>query len=335
LIYLLVSNSITTGLTDRTTWLSGRLYVNSPTFARPYASVTDYSYESIEIVVYTPGNYQLKSNSSMHTYGCLYSTSFDSLDPYSNLITCDDGGQHNNQFEITSQLESSVVYILVVTTFNGYIFGNYSVSAIGPQSISMQTYKIVESKYNGYLSSNELTFVRPNSFSDGSYYFNEIELTVNENDRYTIKSRSSLVTYGCLYDGSFDPSNPSDNLIICNDYSGKMNQFLIEYPLVEGQNYILVVTTVSPYMSGSYSVIITGSSLVDIRLITPTDNSLSTIAILLITIGVCLLFTSIVLAILFCKRKFQHDPNNLLIVSPRRYSYSNVISVKPVLVNVS
>jgi hypothetical protein len=34
---------------------------------------------------------------------------------------------------------------------------------------------------------------------------------------YTFTSDSSVDTYGCLYNDSIDPSNPTENLIKCDD----------------------------------------------------------------------------------------------------------------------
>jgi len=69
-------------------------------------------------------------------YGCLYKPSFNPINPYLNLIVCDDGGGGYN-FSITRNFKSNESYILVVTTYNPNVTGPYSIVAEGPSDISI------------------------------------------------------------------------------------------------------------------------------------------------------------------------------------------------------
>lgn len=77
---------------------------------------------------------------------------------------------------------------------------------------------------------------------------------------YTFTSASSTytATFGCLYQTSFDPSNPSNNLIVYGDASGFQEQFEFTSTLQSATTYILVVTTSTYYNTGAYSAIVDG-----------------------------------------------------------------------------
>ena len=95
-------------------------------------------------------------------------------------------------------------------------------------------------------------------------------MTTSTSGAYTLKSSSSIDTYGCLYQGSFDPSIPSRNLIACDDDSGGSRQFLITRSLLSGGIYVLVVTTFNAGDTGSYWVIAVGPASVYMTSITPS-----------------------------------------------------------------
>ena len=125
--------------------------------------------------------------------------------------------------------------------------------------------------FSGMLSGDSPTFSRPpGSYSSSNYYYAAIQTTSNTAGTYTFRSSSSMDTYGCLYDGSFDPSSPNLNLIQCDQDSGGSLQFLISNYLYTSHTYILVVTTSSSDVTGSYSVIVTGPGLVTMTYITPS-----------------------------------------------------------------
>ncbi len=89
------------------------------------------------MIVYTTGTYNFTSSSLFDSYGCLYDGSFNPLYPLHNLITTDDEGGGNMQFQIGRSLQSGRIYILVVTTYNTGITGSFTIRAGGPASVYM------------------------------------------------------------------------------------------------------------------------------------------------------------------------------------------------------
>ncbi len=85
-------------------------------------------------------------------------------------------------------------------------------------------------------------------------------------------------TYGCFYDDSFDPSNPSRNLITCNDDSAGSTQFQINVTLQSGGTYVLAVTTYSAAGTGNFSIRAAGPASVALTSITPSTSRPITIS---------------------------------------------------------
>ena len=75
-----------------------------------------------------------------------------------------------------------------------------------------------------------------------------------------------------MYRDAFDPSNATANLITYDDDSGGQQQFLIRANLEPGNTYILVVTTFREYVTGNYSVSVSGSALASLTSITPSTS---------------------------------------------------------------
>ena len=61
-------------------------------------------------------------------------------------------------------------------------------------------------------------------------------------------------TYGLLYSGSFDPSDPSQNLIISNNGSADDKQFFISVYLESSRQYVLVVSTSIAGTTGGFFI---------------------------------------------------------------------------------
>ena len=77
-------------------------------------------------------------------------------------------------------------------------------------------------------------------------------------------SNSSVDTYGYLYKRSFDPSSTSLNLLMEDDDSGSSEQFKLTAFLRPSITYVLVVTTSSPYVTGQFSIIASGTSSINL-----------------------------------------------------------------------
>ncbi len=124
------------------------------------------------------------------------------------------------------------------------------------------------STYSSNLYVNGASFARPYGTSR-NYYYQAIQATISTSTTYSFSSSSSIDTYGYLYESSFDPSNPSRNLIASDDDGAGDRQFQIGRYLQSGRKYILVVTTFRTGTTGSFSVRVVGSASVSLVQITP------------------------------------------------------------------
>lgn len=128
---------------------------------------------------------------------------------------------------------------------------------------------LVPSHYSTSLSSNSGKYIRPGQTTN-DYFYQAIRLTVYTDGKYAFRSSSSMDTYGYFYSDSFDPSNPSENLIVSDDDSGGNRQFLLNVVLTQGESYILVVTTYSTNVFGDFTVHSLGPATVSWTEIAPT-----------------------------------------------------------------
>jgi hypothetical protein len=253
------------------------------------------------VTVYTAGKYTFASSSSMDTYGYFYSDSFDPFNPSRNLMASDDDSGGDRQFRINVTLSYGRTYVLVVTTYASSITGSFSIIALGPASVSLTSITPTTTTYSGSLTGYSPRFARPGGFSS-TYYYQAIQVTVYTAGAYTFASSTSMDPFGYFYHDRMDPSYPSRNLITSDDDSGGHNQFRINVTLSYGRTYVLVFTTYSTSITGSFSVIVSGPALVGLVSITPTPTTipLNPIAISGIVVG-CVIFFVILFGI--CSRQ--------------------------------
>ncbi|CAF4477102.1 unnamed protein product [Rotaria socialis] len=110
---------------------------NSQTFARISGGVANFYYQAIRVIVNTSGNYNITSSSNVDTYGYLYATAFYPSNISLNLIAQDDDSGGSLQFEFARFFNSSVVYILVATTYSGGVMAPFSIIVSGPSRVSL------------------------------------------------------------------------------------------------------------------------------------------------------------------------------------------------------
>jgi hypothetical protein len=99
--------------------------------------------------------------------------------------------------------------------------------------------------------------MRPGS-ATSDHYYEAIQIIVNRAGIYDITSISGMDTLGFLYDGPFNPSNSSLNLLEKDDDNGGNSQFKLTAYLEAGVRYTLVVSTYRSRITGSFSVVTTG-----------------------------------------------------------------------------
>ncbi|CAF3536439.1 unnamed protein product [Adineta steineri] len=130
---------------------SSKLIDNSPTFYRD-CQVPQCHYETLQIHVNTTGLYVLSSESNINAYGYIYKNDFNPLNPSENLLLSHGGECNVGQFKLIIDLEINTRYILVVTTHESKITGNFSISIFGPNNVSLSRfskylYDLFDNKY--------------------------------------------------------------------------------------------------------------------------------------------------------------------------------------------
>jgi hypothetical protein len=113
---------------------------------------------------------------------------------------------------------------------------------------------------------------QPTGATEGYYYYQAIVVTVPGGGNYSFTSGSSLDTVGYFYSNSFDPYNPSVNLVTFDDNSGIETQFRIEVALQTGSTYILVVTTSQVCLTGLFWIKARGPASVSLTLLMPSEG---------------------------------------------------------------
>jgi hypothetical protein len=116
---------------------SSILTANTQTYSRQCGK-SNYYYETIQVHVQETGNYSFGSFSTIATHGYIYNNSFDPFKPTEN-IPSDDGVRCDDyRFQVRVQLQVDFTYILVVTTFDPNVKGNFSVHVTGPRNVSLK-----------------------------------------------------------------------------------------------------------------------------------------------------------------------------------------------------
>ncbi|CAF1210287.1 unnamed protein product [Adineta ricciae] len=244
-----------------------------------YCYPPSYSYQAIQINVSTSGYYRIASNSTMNTYGYLYNGTFDPSFTSQNLIIENDNSAEHEQFGFAYALQSAGTYVVVVTTYSARITGAFSLIMDGPGTVNYEQLNttspsIIQSIYPSALTDFSATYCRKIYCYPPSYSYQAIQINVSTSGYYTIVSNSSMDTYGYLYNGTFDPSFTSQNLIIENDNSAEHEQFGFAYALQSAGTYVVVVTTYSARITGAFSLIMIGPGTVNYDQLNKTSPSI-------------------------------------------------------------
>lgn len=93
-------------------------------------------YQAINITVRTTGNFTFRSDASFDAYGYLYITKFDSQKLSTNRLVEDDDSAGSQQFKLLYTLQSTMKYILVITTYSPAVKGSFRIIATGPSSVT-------------------------------------------------------------------------------------------------------------------------------------------------------------------------------------------------------
>ncbi|CAF3771435.1 unnamed protein product [Adineta steineri] len=123
---------------------SSELTNDNPTYYRD-CQVPQCHYESLQIYVNTTGLYVLWSENNINAYGYIYKNDFNPLKPPENLLLSHGGECNDGQFKLIIDLEINTRYILVITTRDPKIIGNFSIFISGPNNVSLSPFSPKES----------------------------------------------------------------------------------------------------------------------------------------------------------------------------------------------
>jgi hypothetical protein len=127
-----ISTSTMNNIHNTQTNYSSALTNTSATYSRDGYS-RNYYYEAIQINVSTTGNYTIKSNSAIDTYGYLYENNVTA----SNILAFNDDSDDTVQFTITYTLQAGRTYIVIFTTYDPGVTGSFSLIVSGPARVSL------------------------------------------------------------------------------------------------------------------------------------------------------------------------------------------------------
>ncbi len=123
----------------------------------------------------------------------------------------------------------------------------------------------VQTMYSSALTIRSPSYDRTRGEKPPSFYYEAIQVKVMEAAIYSLRSNSTIDTYGHIYNNSFDPCDSSLNLISEDDESGGHSQFQLTISLQTNTTYILVVTTYYPSVTGNFSILVSGPNNVDLN----------------------------------------------------------------------
>ena len=127
----------------------------------------------------------------------------------------------------------------------------------------IDTSLVVQSIYSSELTAGSHMYCRDRQ--GVSYYYEAIQVNVVTSGCYTLRSISTVNTYGYLYKHNFNPFNSSENLLSKDHHSGDDGQFKLARYLENRTKYILVVTTYYENVRGKFSIFVSGSNNVSLN----------------------------------------------------------------------
>ncbi|CAF4192531.1 unnamed protein product, partial [Adineta steineri] len=182
---------------------ASKLTTNSSAYLRN-CSGSNFYYEAIQVNIRRSGLYTLFSKSNMVTYGSIYKDYFNPSSSYENRLFGDDDSCKHDQFRFTIALETSITYILIVTTRSSYDTDAFSIFVSGPDTIDfmnssspsiiqVQYSLAIQSNYSSELTTSSQTYSR--DCRKSNYYYETIRMNVVETGYYALISNSNMNTF--------------------------------------------------------------------------------------------------------------------------------------------
>ena len=138
------------------------------------------------------------------------------------------------------------------------------------------TISFVQFTYASTLTTESRIYSRGSCLSVNHFY-EAIEISTVTGDYYAFWSSSVMDMYGYIYKNTFNPLNPSMNLLSEDDSTCNNMQFGLTVQLQANTTYVLVATTYQPNKIGNFSIIISGPTKVTLKRIGEYVRSLKPI----------------------------------------------------------
>lgn len=121
-----------------TTTYQNALTVDSSIYSRAYGWGTQYYYQAIEVNPLVSGSYTWISMGFRGIYGYIYIDAFDPFEPNTNMMQQAVNYSNYRQLHISASFESGRKYILIITTLDERVQGEFSIEISGPACIALQ-----------------------------------------------------------------------------------------------------------------------------------------------------------------------------------------------------
>ncbi len=118
------------------------------------------------------------------------------------------------------------------------------------------TSQVSQNVYTSSWSTNNQIYSR--NCDKQYFYYESIQIKVIQTGYYVIRSYSRIDSYGFLYKNTFNPLNPSENLLSAEDDSVFDLQFRFNIRLNGNMTFVLVITTYELKETGQFSIIVQG-----------------------------------------------------------------------------
>ena len=129
------------------------------------------------------------------------------------------------------------------------------------------------STYTSALNTHSPMYCRESLCFEPRYYYQAIQINVSASGYYSIASGGDLSASGYLYNGTFDPSFFSQNLILQNSDGPSLGRFGLEYLLQSAETYTVVVTTYYERDTGTFWLFGIGPASINYKQLTITSKN--------------------------------------------------------------
>ena len=114
---------------------SSALTKNNSVYSPDHCRVANHHYEAVQFRVTKSGCYTFISKSDLSIIGYLYTHSFNVFNPNSEWFVSHHSNENNAQLNFTVQLDSTIKYVLIVSTYLPNKMGNFSIIVFGASEV--------------------------------------------------------------------------------------------------------------------------------------------------------------------------------------------------------